>query len=447
MRTHIAGLFASRSDAVDWERVLAPFNIEASVFGGDWSAVEDALDVPDVEGPEVAFGRALCAMRSGDQDLVERVFFEARESLGAPIVAAGRGSYRRVYDSIIHLHILDELKQIQRVQLQGPDEMVALGTSLAERLHASAPSFRAREPILNLRRVAFKLAAGGDSHLNAQVGSLWLETSKIARKAGHFQTAYSAILQARDCHADFTFFQSAKLFKANDQTYKAIQEIDNAISPMLASAKEAQARAAHVNKKGTSPLAKVRSASALSLASAGCFTDGQSPGRALPSPLDARGRPTRDQRSSLPVHRGRQAGSVVGECAVLPRPVLGQPSRREGEEAAAKQAQRSRRVRFSPHSCKQKQSLTYASPIREVASYRVQTVKLYLAALTRGTKFIYQTLPRTLTIWLELGERPQVIEGMKTKPAESVLTPIPRLRLPSNSLNSRIARTTGTCMI
>lgn len=100
-----------------------------------------------------------------------------------------------------------------------------------------------------------------------------------------------------------------------------------------------------------------------------------------------------------------------------------------------------------PHSCKQKQSLTYASPIREVASYRVQTVKLYLAALTRGTKFIYQTLPRTLTIWLELGERPQVIEGMKTKPAESVLTPIPRLRLPSNSLNSRIARTTGTCMI
>ena len=54
----------------------------------------------------------------------------------------------------------------------------------------------------------------------------------------------------------------------------------------------------------------------------------------------------------------------------------------------------------------------------EVASFRVQTVKLYLAALNRGTKFIFQTLPRTLTIWLELGERPGVLEGIKTKPAE-----------------------------
>lgn len=54
----------------------------------------------------------------------------------------------------------------------------------------------------------------------------------------------------------------------------------------------------------------------------------------------------------------------------------------------------------------------------EVASYRVQTVKLYLAALNRGTKFIFQTLPRTLTIWLELGERPGVLEGLKNKPAE-----------------------------
>lgn len=257
MRTHIAGLFASRSDTVDWERVLAPYNIEASLFVGDWEAVENALDVPGADGPEAAFGRALCAMRTGDHTVIESAFYAARESLGGPIVAAGRESYRRVYESVVHLHILDDLQRIHQIQVSGSSDMPALGVSLSERLHASAPTFRAREPILNHRRIAFGLAAIGDRNINAEVGSLWLDTAKIARKAGHFQTAYSAILQARDYKADFAFFQSAKLFKANGQTYKAIQELDNAISPILATVNKSDPRDPHIVRTGASPLAKV----------------------------------------------------------------------------------------------------------------------------------------------------------------------------------------------
>lgn len=60
----------------------------------------------------------------------------------------------------------------------------------------------------------------------------WLTTSKIARKAGHVQTAYSAILQAMALHAPFTFVQQAKLMRANGQPLKALSELEN-ILPTL----------------------------------------------------------------------------------------------------------------------------------------------------------------------------------------------------------------------
>ena len=53
---------------------------------------------------------------------------------------------------------------------------------------------------------------------------------KIARKAGHWQTAYSAVLQAQECHAPFTSIQSAKLVKASGEPLRALYELDNAIN-------------------------------------------------------------------------------------------------------------------------------------------------------------------------------------------------------------------------
>lgn len=257
MRTHIAGLLHSRGDEVDWERILAPFNIEASLFVGDWDAVEDVLEIPGVDGAEAAFGRVLSAIRTGDRDLIERSFYDAREQLGGPLVAAGRESYRRVYDSVVHLHILDELSMINELQVASMKELPACVKTFKDRLDATSPSFRAREPILNLRRTAIRLTLPHEQAAKTEVGNLWLETSKIARKAGHFQTAYSAILQARDYDAEYTFLQSAKLFKANDQPFKAIQELDNRLKPILARFNDKDPNDPLVSLDKPGPIAKV----------------------------------------------------------------------------------------------------------------------------------------------------------------------------------------------
>ncbi|BGP12911.1 hypothetical protein JCM10213v2_000828 [Rhodosporidiobolus nylandii] len=376
MRTHIVGLLHSRGDEIDWERVLAPFNIEASLFVGDWDAVEDALEVTDLEGPEAAFGRVLCAMRDGNDGQIDRAFYDAREQLGGPIVAAGRESYRRVYDSIIHLHVLDELKAIHVSRVDGGSQPLReLTTALRDRLNATSPSFRAREPILNLRRTAFRLAPSIDQAAKTEIGELWLETSKIARKAGHFQTAYSAILQARDCSADNAYLQSAKLFKASGQAHKAVQELDNRLKPVLARFSREDPDQALVVRGAPSPLAKASLRRIRWLLEAGRV-----------DPNEAT--------------QGFQEVMALAPDWETPFYHLGHfwDTMAESKENKAKASERRRK----------------ANPA-EITQYRRQVVNLFVRSLSVGTKYIYQALPRLLTIWLEMGERQGVVDYIKAK--------------------------------
>lgn len=154
MRTHIVGILHGGNQHSDWDRILAPFNIEASLIVSDWDAVGEALRIPDLDGPEVAFGRVITAMRQGAGEELTKAFHAAREQLGSPIVAAGKESYRRVYDSVIHLHILHELEMIRATSRSTRED---LARALAVRLQSTSPTFRAREPILNMRRTAFSL--------------------------------------------------------------------------------------------------------------------------------------------------------------------------------------------------------------------------------------------------------------------------------------------------
>ena len=65
--------------------------------------------------------------------------------------------------------------------------------------------------------------------LNAVIGRAWLSTAKIARKAGHAQTAYSAMLQAQRTDTPYSFIQSAKLVKASGEPLRALQELNKAL--------------------------------------------------------------------------------------------------------------------------------------------------------------------------------------------------------------------------
>lgn len=155
--------------------------------------------------------------------------------------------YARHYEPILELAMLRDIELIGRTRLSiasigtGDNSGVRqtkvlqdLSQDMEDRLEVSSPAFRIREALLSMRRTAVQAAQ--TFALQRQIGSTWISSAKIARKAGYIQTAYSAILQAKEAEAPFAFVQQAKLNHSNVGVFKALSELTNQLAPVVKAA-------------------------------------------------------------------------------------------------------------------------------------------------------------------------------------------------------------------
>jgi len=164
LRTHIKGVL-SRNPS--WYHALSGFQAEGAWMVGDWQSVQELAQCATSEPlPEITLARVLLAMRGGHGDAVANALSVARAQLGAPIHAAGRNSYRRAYDSVLNLHLLHDVELIYETIVarrskggakDNSDVVTTLSETLSRRFEATLPSFRTREPVLNLQRTALGL--------------------------------------------------------------------------------------------------------------------------------------------------------------------------------------------------------------------------------------------------------------------------------------------------
>lgn len=219
----------------DWSAELAPFQAEAAWTIGDWETVGSIPNPPPI-------AKVFMAIQSGGN--VPDALKVARRDIGSSITA---GDYSRSYDSILQLHLLYEVEMIhsadlkvsrldqipnaQNSHVKSEHEVDFLIAWLADRFEKTLPSFHAREEILSRRRAAFSLVRV--PQLRPELGQSWIQSAKIARKAGYDQTAYSAALQAREAEAPFAFIQQAKLTRAHGGILKALRELEQPIAKLI----------------------------------------------------------------------------------------------------------------------------------------------------------------------------------------------------------------------
>jgi len=134
---------------------------------GAWSDVQNLVDNTNAQTAPIVMARLLLATRTGDSSSIANAGSIARSVLGAPITASGARGYRRSYDAVLNLHLTHELEVIQiTISAAPPDSQSSarrelldeLSLALSSRLDVTLPTFRAREPILSMRRTAFALA-------------------------------------------------------------------------------------------------------------------------------------------------------------------------------------------------------------------------------------------------------------------------------------------------
>ncbi|KAI0660728.1 hypothetical protein C8Q70DRAFT_912237 [Cubamyces menziesii] len=364
LRTHVMGVLTKHPD---WGPHLIGYQVESEWMVGRWDAVEALVSTTQARPPAVLLAHILLAMRTGDAAAIDAALVEARRALGSSIAATGPGGYRRSYDAVLNLHLVHELETINSVtgclredSGDGNATEVSNFDKLLQRLSArfdsTLPAFRIREPILNMRRTAFNLRVAHNDGMQDAIGKSWLASAKIARKAGHVQTAYSAILQAERCKAHYSFIESAKLVHVRGDPLRALQELEKTMRLRGYLPKEGEP---DDNDK---------------------FYEA----------FSAEDRKIWAIRARYMDHTDRFEDSKV--CKVF-RKAADIGTRWESGQFHLGQFQDDC-FKALPVSDKKGRGL----------KMNFQTIRCFVRAIRYGSKYIYQTVPRVLTIWLDLAD-------------------------------------------
>ncbi|KAF0685567.1 Aste57867_22575 [Aphanomyces stellatus] len=183
-------------------------------------AMKVKIDNEHVMG--MKFAKAILCFHQ-DQDNMHLQLKEARLAIMGPLAAASQESYQRVYPLLHQLHFLHELEQ---------GFLVSKATNKAQawpnqcpwnrRNSMMAPALKFQEPVLALRRVMLE-----ELQLDRSIiSSNWLQYGKMARKEGLLRTAESAIMHAQALGNRNAIIQQAKLMVERGKIYEALHVLE-----------------------------------------------------------------------------------------------------------------------------------------------------------------------------------------------------------------------------
>ncbi|KAL1743103.1 hypothetical protein HDZ31DRAFT_83646 [Schizophyllum fasciatum] len=370
LRTHVRGVLVRHPD---WEPALAGYAVESAWMVGAWDDVATLAGRTAGDSPQMLIANVMLAMRVDDTSSVNEALEAARAALGRTVVAAGVSGYRRAYEATLDLHMTHELELIYRTYAEKDSArrrqlMTNLMQELSNRVESTLPAFRVREPILSIRRAAFSMNSHPDTTAVDQIGRLWLSSAKIARRAGQWQTAYSALLQAQQSKAPYSFVESAKYVKATGEPLRALQDLENSMK--LMGILDDNMYDLTVDQ---SELKRIKAKAHL---------------------LRARWMNESDRYDSSTILKGYTNATDFSSHAQFR---LGQFHDNAYKDATAANPRLSRML--------------------------FHVVKAFARAMRYGSKYIYQTVPRLLTIWLDTSDNPEVLanSGSEKKKGESII--------------------------
>ncbi|DBA03530.1 TPA: hypothetical protein N0F65_011431 [Lagenidium giganteum] len=245
---HINGIVTQEPDYL---ATLYPFALECSWRLSRWDLLSDLLNSEQqnplvlnsnslgnmanvtrtrsgVDVSKLMLVRVVHSLHEGDIASFTKHLNAARLEIMGPLAAASAESYQRAYPLLHQLHFLHEAEQgfiaITKAKNQNIRDRKMLWKSQCAwepRYEVLATALKFRDPILALRRVMLQ-----ELNLRQDVSFNWLRYAKLARKEGHLRTATSAVMHAEALDNQYASLQKAKLMVAQDRMYEALQILE-----------------------------------------------------------------------------------------------------------------------------------------------------------------------------------------------------------------------------
>ncbi|CAJ1074374.1 serine/threonine-protein kinase ATR [Xyrichtys novacula] len=222
--TQVNGVLANKHQ---WKSELNTYRVEAAWKLGKWDLLEDYLS-SDTQSSTwgVRLGQLLLAAKKQDAETFYEKLKVVRKEQVVPLSAASYecGTYQRGHEYIVRLHMLSELEhtftELQKQRESSTPSLSQLPPHWSDRLEMTQNSFRAKEPVLALRRALLSL--GTQAVSKELVGECWLQSARVARKAGHHQTAFNALLNAENTHLAELVTEKAKWLWSKGDVHQAL---------------------------------------------------------------------------------------------------------------------------------------------------------------------------------------------------------------------------------
>ncbi|KAI0867886.1 phosphatidylinositol 3 [Hypoxylon argillaceum] len=342
---------------------IVPYAVEAAWATGRWQTMQKFFDKyqgDPLEDFNTSIAQALLYLQKESTQGFFQSMKTMRERVGSSLTSSATASLQACHEPILRAHVLTDLELIAGMSNDGDQHPQDILKLLSRRLEVLGSYVNDKQYVLSIRRAAMELLRPRFS--DTDISALWLSSARLARKANTMHQSFNAVLRASKLGDESATIENARLLWKEGYNRKAIQTLQGAIDSKVFSHHSFSEHDASDRNTGTQQ--NVLTARAKLLLAKWLDNAGQTSASAL-----------REQYRAIPLIFGQweKGHYYVGRHY---KKVL------ESERA------------LKPDD----QSDEYLTG--EVAKLVIEN---YLRSLSFGTKYLYQTLPRILTLWLELG--------------------------------------------
>ncbi|KXS21067.1 hypothetical protein M427DRAFT_310695 [Gonapodya prolifera JEL478] len=390
MVTHVGGILQQHAD---WSGELESFRAEAAWRLSKWDLLEESLDFDVKPSFEKSLGRSLLALRHEQEEELYSELRLTRTSIAGPLTVSSLESYERAHAHVLKLHMLCEVEEWAKLwqfceQANENDVLFHVEGVVKQwesRLSVASSSYHVVEPLLSLRRTLMDIGlaksallewSGVASKLEEQRGLAWLQSARAARKSGYLSTSYSHFLNAASLKSPAVILERCKWLWRNGENHRAIVDLRGALDKLKGDKVEGgiieSQTQASLGSMGA-PLDRMSDLVKSKLALAR-WLDETRTGH-MQEILDI------FKETLTEAHRCEKVAFQVGKYYL-------------------KLYENERQKFHNRKSSTTSQNQGYET----VVALLGYVIRHFARALTYGSKYIYQTLPRMLTLWLRFGQ-------------------------------------------
>ncbi|KAL4902881.1 hypothetical protein BDW74DRAFT_169409 [Aspergillus multicolor] len=201
-----------------------PFAVEASWMTGKWEKMHGYLELcaqKTTADFNIGIGLALDAFRRGNSQQFGEIVNGLRLSVARSLTTNSAASLQSCHDSMLKLHALTE---IESVVLHPHSD---LPDALDRRLDVLGGYLSDKQYLLGLRRAAMELTG---KFADADIAAAWLTSARLLRRGNFGNQAYQSMLNAAHLKDRSATIEHARLLWKDGHHRKAIQILEGAIA-------------------------------------------------------------------------------------------------------------------------------------------------------------------------------------------------------------------------